>query len=138
SAVAASLVVFTLLQSLALHFEDEYEAHRIDVAARERSHRAHWLHDDVLSEVRLASLRITNGSASPEQVQRELLDLDHRLRLRQLDEMIRDGTPPVYEVLQPHLRRLQSLGVELGSVPTHEVTGITQNEPEPNAPNSDH
>src|SRR5690606_17027156 len=70
--------------------------------------------------------------ASPEQVQRELLDLDHRLRLRQLDEMIRDGTPPVYEVLQPHLRRLQSLGVELGTVPTHEVTGITLNEPEAN------
>lgn len=132
AAVATALFVFTLLESLALHFEQEYEAHRLDVAARERAHRAHWLHDDVLSEVRLASLRITHGSASPEQVKQELIDLDHRLRLRQLDEMIRGGNPPVYEVLQPHLRRLQNLGVTLDSVPTHEVTRIRLNEEEAN------
>lgn len=129
-AVAAALHAIKVLESLALHFEAEYERHRADVAARERAHRAHWLHDDVLSEVRLASLRITNGSASPEQVNAELLDLDHRLRLRQLDEMIRDGTPPIYEVLQPHLRRAQSLGVRLDRVPTHEVTGVLVNEHE--------
>ncbi|HWL42396.1 MAG TPA: hypothetical protein VNQ73_05590 [Ilumatobacter sp.] len=129
-ALAAGLTEMKVLDSLALHFEAQYELHRIDVAARERAHRAHWLHDDVLSEVRLASLRITNGSASPEQINAELVDLDHRLRLRQLDEMIRDGTPPLYEVLQPHLRRAQSLGVRLERVPTHEVTGIALSEPE--------
>lgn len=130
AALAAALLAIKVLGSLALHFEAQYESHRIDVAARERAHRAHWLHDDVLSEVRLASLRITNGSASPEQIHAELVDLDHRLRLRQLDEMIRDGTPPIYEVLQPHLRRAQSLGIRLARVPTHEVTGVLVNEQE--------
>lgn len=130
AAFAAAMIAMKVLESLALHFEAQYELHRMDVAARERAHRAHWLHDDVLSEVRLASLRITNGSASPEQINAELLDLDHRLRLRQLDEMIRDSTPPIYEVLQPHLRRAQSLGIRLDRVPTHEVTGELVSEQE--------
>ena len=51
-------------------------------------------------------------------------------RLRQLDEMIRGATPPIYEVLQPHLRRAQSLGLRLAKVPTHEVTGVTIEEHE--------
>jgi signal transduction histidine kinase len=130
SAFVTTLLVVGLLGSLALHFEREYEAHRLDVAARERAHRAHWLHDDVLSEVRLASLRITTGTANREQIHAELLDLDHRLRMRQLDELIRGGNPPVYEILQPHLRRAQSLGMRLVDVPTHEVTGTVLTEDE--------
>lgn len=129
-ALAGTLAAVRVLQSLAVHFEQEFEAHRNDVAARERAHRAHWLHDDVLSEVRLASLRIANGTASVEHINAELLDLDHRLRLRQLEELIRDGTPPAYEVLQPHLRRAQSLGIRLGAVPTHEVTRTVLSEGE--------
>ncbi len=129
-ALAATLLAMRVLGVLAAHFESQYEFHRAEVAATERARRAHWLHDDVLSEVRLASLRITAGSATPEQINAELLDLDHRLRLRQLDEMIRGATPPIYEVLQPHLRRAQSLGVRLGRVPTHEVTGVTIEEHE--------
>jgi len=85
AALGVALATMKLLEALAVHFDDQYEAHRADVIARERAHRAHWLHDDVLSEVRLASLRIGSGSASAEQINAELLDLDHRLRLRQLE-----------------------------------------------------
>lgn len=94
------------------------------IRARERAYRAHWLHDDVLSEVRIATLRMGHDP-STEHARRELLELDHRLRLRQLDEMMRGGTAHIYEVLQPHLRRAQALGVRLGSVPSLEVTGRT-------------
>jgi len=127
-ATITALATIHLLDVLAEHFERVFDAYRRDVVERERAHRAHWLHDDVLSEVRLASLRITSGAASAEQIQAELLDLDHRLRLRQLDEMIRDGRPAIYEILQPHLRRAQNLGVRLDVVPTHEVTGVTVSE----------
>jgi signal transduction histidine kinase len=95
-----------------------------DVLVSERARRAHWLHDDVLSEVHLASLRISSGSATPDQVNAELRDLDHRLRLRQLDDMMSAGRPRIYEILQPHLRRAQSLGLRLESVPSHEVTRL--------------
>jgi len=44
--------------------------------------------------------------------------------------MIRDGHPPIYEVLQPHLRRAQNLGLRLVAVPTHEVTGVAIGEDE--------
>jgi signal transduction histidine kinase len=78
--------------------------------------------------VHLASLRISAGSATPEQINAELLDLDHRLRLRQLDDMMSAGTPRVYEILQPHLRRAQNLGIALDRVPTHEVTRLEVDE----------
>jgi hypothetical protein len=99
-----------------------------DVLATERARRAHWLHDDILSEVHLASLRISSGSATPEQINAELLDLDHRLRLRQLDDMMSAGNPRVYEILQPHLRRVQNLGIRLDRVPAHEVTRLELDE----------
>ena len=86
------------------------------------------MHDDVLSEVHLATLRISTGTATPEQINDELLDLDHRLRLRQLDDMMAASTPRIFEVLQPHLRRAQNLGVRLDHVPTHEVTRLELDE----------
>ncbi|MEQ9162545.1 MAG: hypothetical protein RLN74_07555, partial [Ilumatobacter fluminis] len=52
----------------------------------------------------------------------ELEELDHRLRLRQLDEVMRGGEPHLYEILQPHLRRIQSLGIQLYRVPPLELT----------------
>ncbi len=95
---------------------------------RERRHRAHWLHDDVLSEVRLTALRVGTGAVSPEQVASELQELDHRLRLRQLDEMYVGGQVRAADVLQPQLRRVQSLGIALGAVPSVERVGFAVDE----------
>lgn len=99
------------------------------VVARERQLRAHWLHDDVLSEVRLTTLRLNGETPSIEATRAELADLDHRLRLRQLDEAMRGGQPHLYEILQPHLRRAQGLGVELVRVPSLDTTDIQVDEP---------
>ncbi len=98
-------------------------AEREAIRAVERSYRAHWLHDDVLSEVRVATLRMGDDPAG-DRARQELLELDHRLRLRQLDEMMRGGPTHIYQLLQPHLRRAQALGVELRRVPSLEVTGL--------------
>lgn len=120
--VLAAMLTIALLDRLAEVIDEEAEQERLEAVARERSHRAHWLHDDVLSEVRLASLRLSSGDATPAEVNAELLELDHRLRLRQLDELMSGGAARIYEVLQPHLRRAQNLGVHLAAVPPHEVT----------------
>jgi signal transduction histidine kinase len=125
--VMAGMTV-AMINRLAVAVDDRVDEERHDALADERARRAHWLHDDVLSEVHLASLRISSGSATPEQINAELLDLDHRLRLRQLDDMMSAGNPRVYEILQPHLRRAQNLGVALDHVPTHEVTRLEVDE----------
>jgi hypothetical protein len=95
---------------------------------RERRHRAHWLHDDVLSEVRLSALRVGTGAVSGEQVARELQDLDHRLRLRQLDELFVAGPVRAADILQPHVRRVQALGITIDAVPSLERVGFTVDE----------
>jgi hypothetical protein len=124
--VAGSTV--TMLNQLALGVDERVAEEVHESVARERARRAHWLHDDVLSEVHLATLRISSRTATPEQINSELLDLDHRLRLRQLDDLMSASTPRIFEVLQPHLRRAQNLGVRLEHVPTHEVTRLKLDE----------
>ena len=42
--------------------------------------------------------------------------------------MMSAGTPRIYEILQPHLRRAQNLGIQLDRVPTHEVTRLEVDE----------
>jgi signal transduction histidine kinase len=121
--LVAGLTVASI-NRLAAAVDDRVAEENHDMLVSERARRAHWLHDDVLSEVHLASLRISSGSATPDEINAELRDLDHRLRLRQLDDMMSAGAPRVYEILQPHLRRIQNLGVRLDSVPSHDVTRI--------------
>ena len=125
--IVAGLTV-VMIDRLGLAVEQRVAEERHDALADERARRAHWLHDDVLSEVHLATLRIASGHATSEQINTELRDLDHRLRLRQLDDMMSAGTPRIYEILQPHLRRAQNLGIQLDRVPTHEVTRLEVDE----------
>lgn len=97
---------------------DEQRAANLErLRARERELRVHWLHDDILSEVRLATMRIDTEHGTAANTRRELQDLDHRLRLRQLDEQMRGGEPHLYEIIQPHIRRAQTLGVQIDRVP---------------------
>lgn len=120
-------VVF--LDGLRQFGEGERMVERRRVVERERQHRIHWLHDDVLSEIRITALRLRAGDSSPKRAAMELDELDHRLRLRQLDEIYLGGPVRLAEVLQPHLRRMQSLGIDLVSVPSLDVVGRRVDEP---------
>jgi hypothetical protein len=100
---------------------EELADDRVEVRRKERELRVHWLHDDVLSEVKLASLRLEAGG-DPDGTKRELQDLDHRLRLRQLEEILGGGSPHLYEIIQPHLRRAQTLGARIDRVPALDRT----------------
>ena len=107
-----------------LRLQQEWlEAQRRLVASSEFRSRGHWLHDDVCAELRHARLRLESGAIDPADVAAELDDLDHRLRLRQLDEFIGAGDVRVAEVVQPFLRRLQQQGVTIVESPTLDTAG---------------
>lgn len=77
--------------------------------------RARWLHDVVLSEVRLTTLRLEIGDLDGADAIHELVDLDHRLRQRHLDETIVAGGATVGEIVQVHVRRLRGLSIPLST-----------------------
>lgn len=107
-----------LLDTIRTHL-DERVADAVTRARREEHRRrAHWLHDDVCAELQLTSLRLRTGRTSPDQVASELADLDHRLRVRQTDELIASGDARMAELVQPALRRVQAAGVRLAEVPS--------------------
>jgi signal transduction histidine kinase len=103
---------------------------RDEQRSEEHHRRAHWIHDDVCADIRGLRLKVTGQAMSPLEVEKELEELDHRLRLRQLDEVIAGGTATAAEVLQPYLRKLQHQGILLTTVPhfdesAYEVHGAT-------------
>ena len=104
---------------------DQLDEQRRVIVAAEFRNRGHWLHDDVCSELRLTRLRLDSGLVSPEQVASELDALDHRLRLRQLDEFIGAGSVRVAEVVQPFLRHAQQRGITLVDTPSLDTAGRT-------------
>lgn len=121
------LTVLTL-DGFARMLDDARDHDRRLLVEGERRYWAHWLHDDVLSEVRLAQLNVQAGGVSSEQVAHELGELDHRLRLRQLDELLQGGPARLAEILQPHLRRAQALGITLTDVPSLDAVGMRVDE----------
>jgi hypothetical protein len=94
------------------------------VVLREHRSRGHWLHDDVCADLRLLRLRLEGATFERTQVLAELDELDHRLRLRQLDELVGSGEVRLAEVVQPFLRRAQQLRVLIVESPTVEDAGV--------------
>ncbi|WP_208029076.1 hypothetical protein [Rhabdothermincola sediminis] len=94
---------------------------------REHRRRSHWLHDDVCSELRFLRMRVESDGRHflpADEIVGELDELDHRLRLRQLDEVIGSGGVRLAEVIQPFLRRAQQRGVQIFESPTLEAGSL--------------
>lgn len=116
-AVAVMLSVAVTFQAAErVVMRNRRDAERV-VRDQERRERAHWIHDDVCAELRTVRLRLDAGALSADAVGRALGDLDHRLRLRQLDEQMAGGDVRLAEVAQPFVRMLQDRGIELSDVP---------------------
>ncbi len=94
------------------------------VVEREHRRRGHWLHDDVCSDLRSARLRIESGSVAEADVGGLLDDLEHQLRMRQLDEFIDAGSVRLAEIIQPYVRRAQQEGVTIEESPTLDSGGV--------------
>ena len=99
------------------------EAERADAEAAERRRRANWIHDEILSELRLARLRIETAEGGTRQALTELMDIEHRLRIRQLDAELEAGGTRLAEIVQPFVRMVIGAGCRIEGVPSAEVAG---------------
>jgi signal transduction histidine kinase len=92
-----------------------------DVVWQDRRQRAHWLHDDICAELHAVALRLQSQRLSTEDAVALINDVDHRVRLRQLDELLDSGKARVGEILQPFIRRVHNAGLAITSVPSFEM-----------------
>lgn len=122
-ALSATIAFLTTRSLLAGH--DRQAGLLVDLVRRE-AHRdnAHWLHDDVCSELRYLRLFVESDRYDHRSMAGRLDELDHRLRLRQLDEVLQTGMATLGEVIQPYIRTAQSNGVDLVEVPSFETAGL--------------
>lgn len=99
------------------------EHERLEADAAERRRRANWIHDELLSELRLARLRLESARGGTEQALSELVDIEHRLRIRQLDAELEAGGTRLAEIVQPFVRMVTGAGCRVAGVPSAEIAG---------------
>lgn len=108
--------------------DEMVERHRLAdqqaVRERERRDRAHWIHDDMCAELRLVRVRLDSHVLDVDEVAAALGELDHRLRLRQLDEQMASGPVRLAELVQPFARMLQDRGIVLTDVPSYDNANV--------------
>ena len=124
--VELGLVVAAAVHAMvrALYRSADHDAAAIvtSIDAQERRRLAHWIHDDVCADIRGVRMRFAATPLDAADLARELDELDHRLRLRQLDEVIAGGSVAAAEILQPYVRRAQHQGVAVTEVPRLEAS----------------
>lgn len=110
-----------------LHDQEKRDRRRAvdEAASLERRRSAHWLHDDLCAQLRLVSITVQSGGATMADVEVMLDDLDHQIRLRQVEEIFDSGTIRIAEVLQPYVRRAQNRGVHIDSAPSFDDASLT-------------
>jgi hypothetical protein len=112
------------LERIRSRLDAELTQHRQAVEQLQHRERAHWLHDDVCSELRLLRLKLETQHLTPDEIATQLDELDHRLRVRQLDELLQSGGVRLAEVIQPFVRRAQAHGLRVREVPRFEQASL--------------
>jgi hypothetical protein len=102
---------------------------RTEGRARQRVSAAHnamaeWVHDELLTTLRLLRLRMEARELSLDQAAASLTDLDHQLRLRQLEEAMAGGSAELADLLAPYLQLARDHGVDLAEVPGYEESHV--------------
>lgn len=107
---------------------------QVDVAAAAREHearisvhreQAHWLHDDVCSRLSNARQRLEAGTVDLDEVMVLIDDLDHHLRLRQVEGILDGGPVRLVEIVQPYIRLAQKNRVRVVETPPVETASTT-------------
>jgi hypothetical protein len=122
-----------LILSYAVWLSHQIHSERLDqqrhdseqqVKEAEHRKRSHWIHDDVLAELNLGRLSLERGDLSAEGLNELLAGIDHRLRIRQLDEVLQSGTASIAEIILPFVRLSVANGLTSISVPASDVGAI--------------
>lgn len=82
--------------------------------------RAEWIHDHLLSELSHTILTLKARPNVDHEAVAHLHDVDHRLRMVQLDELMSEGPTRVASILQPHLRWAENHGLRIVRTPSSE------------------
>lgn len=122
--VVAAVATVGLLKQLASRESKWLSDIEARLSSGEHSVRAQWLHDDVMAAIAATRMRLLAKPLVRDDVVRELDDLDHNLRIRQVDELLAAGPIRLADVIQPYVRRAQHLGLTVEGLPTHEVAGV--------------
>ncbi len=122
--VLLGVLTASWLGSLKRTEKREQSAAALTAANEEHRRAAHWLHDDICAELRLVVLKVQSRSIELDQVGELLDNLDHQLRLRQLDELLESGSVRLAEVLQPYVRRAQAHGAVIHQVPSFDEASL--------------
>lgn len=123
AALALSRLMTIGILSALRHHQRVLEVERLEAATEERRRRANWIHDELLSELRLARLRLETADGGTRQALSELTDIEHRLRMRQLDAELESGGTRLAEIIQPFVRMVIGVGCRVEGVPSAEVAG---------------
>jgi signal transduction histidine kinase len=124
AAIAIMVATAGILDAVRSDQLDEMRRQTEATIADEHRRRAHWLHDDVSSQLRIVSLRVQREDATPAEIVAMIDELDHSIRLRQLDEVMRSGTARLTEIIQPYVRTAQTHGVRISSVPSFDEASL--------------
>jgi hypothetical protein len=128
-AVAVGLgALLTARQRLQIRTYIDMSSATVRLMERRQNELADWLHDDVCTSLSLVRARLATDAAprAIPAVQAELADLDHKLRLRQLDVRMAAGHVRLGELIQPYVRMAVDHGVDVADAPSwddasHEV-----------------
>lgn len=123
AAVAGSWGFATLIRIALRHHRRAVATERAEAEAAERRRRANWIHDELLTELRLARMRLESAEGGTRQALTELLDIEHRLRIRQLDAELEAGGTRLAEIVQPFVRMITGSGCRVDGVPSAEIAG---------------
>jgi signal transduction histidine kinase len=122
-ALVVSWAFAALIRVALRHHQRAVDAERSEAEAAERRRRANWIHDELLSELRLARMRLETAGGGTRQALTELMDIEHRLRIRQLDAELEAGGTRLAEIVQPFVRMVVGAGCRVEGVPSAEVAG---------------
>jgi hypothetical protein len=112
-----ALVVWIGLCRLGGRMSEELLRFVAGLRQAEFRHRAQWVHDHLLTELRMLILSLESRPLVRNEVLKQLRDTDHRLRMAHLDELIEVGRIRISSLVQPQIRRCLDHGVVLRSVP---------------------
>jgi hypothetical protein len=118
-------LVWLGFQRLSERLEHDARSTEMRIKQAEHRKRSHWIHDDVLAELNLGRLSLERGELRQEDLAELLTGIDHRLRLRQLDEVLESGSASIAEIVQPFVRLAMAHGLTQIEVPSGDIGKIT-------------
>jgi signal transduction histidine kinase len=120
----AAWVVHLGLTDLGKRMSQEVSGYVRRLHQHDRRNRAQWVHDHLLSELSFVILRLQALPDTNQEAIRILRDVDHRLRIAQLDDLIESGPTRIASLVQPHVRRSLDLGVVVNPLPGYEQVDV--------------